>query len=151
MLSLPHKKPPFRFLVIYMYICVCVCIHGIYVCVYISHKRHCDMLSFPIQPSLVPFLLIPLAFHRVLLTPSPNPLRVHVHACLYMCRSEKDVCVSCSIFQHLISLRQNPLLSLELSWWPASPSEPLVSAPHSAGLTGIYVGMSSFLCRYKNL
>lgn len=62
----------------------------------------------------------------------------HVHACLCMCRSEEDVCVSCSIFQHLISLRQNPLLNLELSWWPASPSEPLVSAPHSAGVTGVH-------------
>ena len=144
MLSLPHKKPPFCFLVIYM----CVCVIN-------THMKYMSMSIFLIKDTVIfclslynPLLFLSywflLPYIEFFWLPLPSS---HVHACLCMCRSEEDVCVSCSIFQHLISLRQNPLLNLELSWWPASPSEPLVSAPHSARVTGVHVAMPSFLCR----
>lgn len=38
--------------------------------------------------------------------------------------------VSCSSTLSLISLKQSLSLNLKVGWWPASPSNPLVSAPH---------------------
>lgn len=41
-----------------------------------------------------------------------------------------------SVVLDLNTLKQVLSLSLELGWWPASPSNPLVSASHSAGDAG---------------
>lgn len=43
--------------------------------------------------------------------------------------------VSSSITLRLIPLRQDLSLDLELGWQPASPCDPLVSNPHSTGVT----------------
>lgn len=37
----------------------------------------------------------------------------------------------------VIPWRQGISLNLELCWWPPSPSDPPVSAPHSAGVTNV--------------
>lgn len=46
--------------------------------------------------------------------------------------------VSSSITLHFIPLRKNLSLDLELDWQPASPCDPLVSDPHSTGVTHEY-------------
>ena len=61
--------------------------------------------------------------------------------CLHMCvgvymhmrKPEEDTwCPAFSLY--LIPLRWGPSMNLELGWWPESPSEPPVPAPHRAGL-----------------
>lgn len=91
---------------------------------------------------------------------------VFAHVCRHMC-VQAHVCSGTCVFRHVcvqahvcsgacafvcsttlppLLLRWGLLLGLELGQWPASPTDPLVSSPHGAGLIGLCVDSQIFFC-----
>lgn len=58
-------------------------------------------------------------------------------------RTSRGHWVSCSVTLCLVSLRQVDSLNLELAWHTASPSDPPLSSPSSAGVTGVQTATPS--------
>lgn len=74
------------------------------------------------------------------------------YMCAGTCIKRMEEAFKClTSFLHLIPLRQNLSLNLELSWQPASPTDPPVSTPHSAEVIDTPDGTLGFLHGYWGL